>query len=73
MRFILIFLVLQFSSVYAQLNFLDGTWQGVITGFNQQKKDGRRFGLILKLMPQRGNLKVIRALKHLLQPIMSIN
>lgn len=57
MRFILFFLVLQFSSVYAQLNFLDGTWQGVITGFNQQKKDGKAIWFDFEIDAATGKFK----------------
>jgi OOP family OmpA-OmpF porin len=57
MRFILFFLVLQFSSVYAQLNFLDGTWQGVITGFNQQKKDGKAIWFDFEIDATTGKFK----------------
>lgn len=57
MRFILFFLVLQFSSVYAQLNFLDGTWQGLITGFNQQKKDGKAIWFDFEIDTTTGKFK----------------
>lgn len=55
----LIFLVFLFFSMGAgaQLNYLEGTWQGVITNYNQAPKEGKAIWFDFKIEPSTGKFK----------------
>ncbi len=44
------------SGTYAQLNFLEGSWQGILTSNGQANKDGFAFWLNFKINPASGEL-----------------
>lgn len=52
----LVFLFFPFFTS-AQLNYLEGTWQGIITDYNQTPKDGKAIWFNFKVDPSSGVLK----------------
>lgn len=57
MRKLLILLFLSTTVVYGQLGFLEGTWQGIITTYNEQPKDGHAVWFEFKIDQDSGELK----------------
>lgn len=56
MRIILFLLIIYSQTVNAQLTFLEGTWQGLITEYNQANKKGKAIWFDFQIDPSSGKI-----------------
>ncbi len=58
MRIVVLFLLIfSVPIAYSQLGFLEGTWQGIITTYNQSPKDGNAVWFDFHIDANSGDLK----------------
>jgi len=57
MRHLLFILIVFSTQLHAQLNYLEGTWQGIITAYNQSPKDGKAIWLNFKINSDSGEME----------------